>query len=240
MNVAELAQSERIWYYFIKMCEICRISGEEANLKNFIADFARAHNLAFQTDDAGNIMVIKERNPQSLSCKTTLLQAHMDMVPRVADGFEFDFRTMPLPLQIDGDMLNCGHKTTLGADNGIGVAAALAVLEDNNSPYGRIKALFTVGEEVGMVGALALDPAWIKDCDQMLNFDSGGGLTVGCAGGVKIHTQLPVYCENYPAGFRGVKVRVSDLAGGHSGCDIHLKRINAIRVLLHLLGSVRC
>lgn len=240
MNVAALARSKRIWYFFIKMCEICRISGEETNLQKFIADFARSHNLAFQTDAVGNIMVTREKNPQCSSTKTTLLQAHMDMVPRIADGFDFDFKSMPLPLQIDGDMLSCSNKTTLGADNGIGVAAALAVLEDEKSPFGRIKALFTVGEEVGMIGASALNPEWIKDCDQMLNFDSGGGLTVGCAGGVKIHTQLPVYCENYPDGFRGVKVRVSDLAGGHSGCDIHLNRINAIRVLLQLLGAVRC
>ena len=92
MNVAALARSKRIWYFFIKMCEICRISGEETNLQKFIADFARSHNLAFQTDAVGNIMVTREKNPQCSSTKTTLLQAHMDMVPRIADGFDFDFK----------------------------------------------------------------------------------------------------------------------------------------------------
>ena len=224
-----------LWKYFDLLCHIPRPSKHEAQAAQFIIDFAKKHNLTWKQDKTGNVMVSKPATKGMENCKTIVMQAHLDMVPQKNEGVVHDFTTDPIVPLIDGDWVKA-KDTTLGADNGIGVAAAMAVMEAKNLIHGPLEALFTVDEETGMTGALSLEPGFITG-DILLNLDSedDNELTIGCAGGMNTTGTFNYTLEETSKDTMGYKIAVTGLKGGHSGVDIHLNRANSIKLITRFL-----
>ncbi len=227
-----------LWHYFKAICQIPHPSGHEQALAKWLVKEAKAHGLAAETDPAGNVKIHRPAAPGLAHKPHVILQAHLDMVPQVAEGCRFDFLHDPIALKLDRDLLYSDSGTTLGADNGIGVAAALASLFVPDGQYGPLTAVFTVSEEVGLDGAQALSPGFLA-ADYLLNLDSecDKEIIVGCAGGAQTSFARPYQGESAPAGYLGVKFTVRNLAGGHSGINIHQRRGNALKLLAALLAE---
>lgn len=225
-----------VWEIFEKICSIPHPSGHEEMLAEALAADARARGLAVRRDAAGNLRIDRAAAPGFESAPVILLQAHLDMVPQKAPGVTFDFLTDPIPPEVRGEWVVSGAGTTLGADNGIGVAAALALLFDPAWRGGALAGVFTVSEEVGLNGALALSPEMLAGAC-LLNLDSEeeGELYLGCAGGARLTLTFDPAFQMAPAGMAGVRCTVGGMAGGHSGCNIADRRGNAIRLLARLL-----
>ncbi|MBO7188185.1 MAG: M20/M25/M40 family metallo-hydrolase, partial [Tidjanibacter sp.] len=181
-NIAKLAP-QPIWKHFAEICKIPRPSYHEAEIREYLVKFAKEHNLEHFVDGGNNVIIRKPATPGMESRKGIVIQAHVDMVPQKNSDKEFDFTKDSIVAYIDGDWVTADG-TTLGADNGIGVAAILAVLESNDIKHGPIEALFTATEETGMDGAFGLKAGELSG-DILLNLDSEteGELYVGCAGG---------------------------------------------------------
>jgi dipeptidase D len=205
----------------------------------FIYDFGTGLGLETQKDDTGNVLIRKPATKGFENRPTVVLQSHLDMVPQKNSGINHDFAKDPIDAYIDGDWVKA-RGTTLGADNGIGVSLALAVLADNSLPHGPVEALFTVNEEVGMDGAFGLKPGFIQG-RILLNCDSEeeGKLFVGCAGGADVNVSFR-YKKGSPLIEGDVPVRIflSGLKGGHSGVDIHLGRANANKLMFRFLKNI--
>ncbi len=225
-----------VWEIFEMICSIPHPSGHEAALAEALAAAARERGLAVRRDAAGNLRIDRAAAPGFESAPVVLLQAHLDMVPQTAPGVKFDFLTDPIPPEIRGEWVVSGAGTTLGSDNGIGVAAAVALLFDPAWRGGALAGVFTVSEEVGLNGALALSPEMLEGT-YLLNLDSEeeGELYLGCAGGVRLTLTFDVAFQPVSAGMTGVRCTVGGMAGGHSGCNIADRRGNAIRLLARLL-----
>ena len=229
--------SEKVLSFFKEITRIPRESGHEEKIIAYLQEFAASHNLECKTDEAGNVLIVKEAAPGFEDVPAIVLQSHSDMVCEKNEGVEHDFATDPIRYVIeDGWMI--APDTTLGADCGIGIAAQLALL-DSDLPCGKIECLFTVSEETGLDGAMALKPGFF-DGKILLNLDSEdeGEIFVGCAGGLDTtavfnHTYDPV-CED----FQMQEVYVKDAMGGHSGDDINKGRANAVQLLGRFLYSV--
>ncbi|MCF8217212.1 MAG: aminoacyl-histidine dipeptidase [Chlorobium sp.] len=224
-----------VWNHFYSLTRIPRPSGHEDAIRSFIADFGRALGLETILDGAGNVIIRKPATPGMEDRKGVILQAHLDMVPQKNSGTDHDFERDAIEPIIDGEWVRaCG--TTLGADNGIGVAAAMAVLESSTLRHGPVEALFTSEEETGMVGATGLQPAMLRG-EMLLNLDSEdeGELFIGCAGGLDGTITIRYAETALPADYTGFSLRVSGLRGGHSGMDIHLGRGNANKIMNRLL-----
>ena len=237
MNVREL-EPQRLWKFFADVCSIPHPSGHEERLRGYILDFAKENDLVSRCDSIGNVLLSKPASPGCENLKTVLMQGHLDMVPECNSDYDFDFTKQPIQPIVDGDLIRAEY-TTLGADNGIGVAMALAVMTDDDLQHGPLRALFTIEEETGLTGAGQVDPSFI-DADIMLNLDSEdeGQLFIGCAGGARVDfTCEPEYIK-IPAGYEFVEVAITGLLGGHSGCDIHRGRGNAIIEAAHMLKVV--
>jgi dipeptidase D len=234
MKLTELSP-KTLWGHFAEICNIPRPSKHEAEIRQYIVDFARAHNLEYTVDSADNVIVRKPATPGMEGRKGIVLQAHLDMVPQKNGDKVFDFEKDPIEAYVDGEWVTA-NGTTLGADNGIGVAAALAVLESTDIKHGAIEGLFTATEETGMDGAFGLKAGELTG-EILLNLDSEteGELYVGCAGGMDANVVMPYIAEKAPAGYKSVKVKVTGLKGGHSGIEIILQRANANKVLFRLL-----
>lgn len=226
-----------LWKHFRFLCDTPRPSGSEAAVINGIAQWASARGLTTLQDDVGNLLVRKPATPGHEQAPGIVLQGHVDMVAQAA--VPHDFQRDPIQTEVREGWLHA-KGTTLGADNGIGVAAALAVLEDDTLVHGPIEALFTIGEEVSMEGALALSTDWLNG-RYLLNMDAEewGSVYVGCAGGV--HVLLDESLPEAPLSdeLSSVKIAVTGLKGGHSGIDINLQRGNAHVVLARALLAVR-
>lgn len=231
---------EDIWRNFYKLSQIPRPSGCMQEVADFIEDFGKNLGLETLRDKANNIIIRKPATLGYENCKTIILQSHMDMVPQKNEGTVHDFTKDPISLLIQENWLTADG-TTLGADNGIGVAAILSVLEQKSLPHGNIEALFTVDEENGMNGAFALADDVLKG-DILLNLDSEDEheLIVGCCGAVKVECNFPFVKESVPVGDKAFKIAVVGLQGGHSGIDIHLQRANANKLLFHFLKTLVC
>jgi dipeptidase D len=190
---------------------------------------------AVSQDAAGNVLIRKSAAPGREAAATTALQAHVDMVCEKNEGTVHDFLTDPIALVRDGDLLHA-RGTTLGADNGIGVAAAMAVLASREIQHGPLEVLITVGEEMGLTGAKALKPG-ILDAEYLLNLDSGkaGHITIGCSGGLDSNAVRPVRLRPASPGQSAYRLKVSGLKGGHSGGEINQGRGNAIKILAQVL-----
>ena len=229
-----------VWKHFAAICNIPHPSHHEEKIRQYVVDFAAAQGLECLVDEANNVLVRKPATAGMENRKGIVIQAHLDMVPQKNNDKVFDFENDPIEAYIDGEWVTA-NGTTLGADNGIGAAAILAVLEDNTLAHGPVEALFTATEETGMDGAFGLK-AGVLEGDILLNLDSEteGELYVGCAGGLDANITLPYSAEAAPEGFVAYAVEVKGLKGGHSGIQIGYQRANANRELFRMINHSAC
>lgn len=234
MEVKDL-KPELIWKCFDEITKIPRPSCHEEQIRDFLLKFAADHNIEVRTDKVGNVVMSKPATPRHESAPTVILQSHMDMVAEKNNDTEHDFLKDPIQTYIDGEWVKA-RGTTLGADNGIGMAAAMAVMIDDSLVHGPVEALFTVNEEIGLEGAQNLGKDMITGT-MLLNLDSedDGEIFVGCAGGIDT-TATFTYRRSYtPENFKYMRVSVTGLLGGHSGSDINLGRANANKVIARFI-----
>ena len=226
--------SATVLKFFQEITRIPRESGHEAPMTAYLQAFAAARGLACKTDKTGNVVITRDAAKGKEKVPTLVLQAHQDMVCEKNPGFDFDFLTQPIPYEIeDGWMV--AKNTTLGADDGIGIAACLALL-DSPLELGRLECLFTISEETGMDGAFALESGFFTG-KTLINLDSEdeGQLFVGCAGGMETTATIDFRREPLRKGYKTLKVSVTGAQGGHSGDDINKERCNALRELVRFL-----
>ena len=226
-----------VFAIFDEITKVPRPSKKEGKIRQYLLDFAEKHNLAVKTDAVGNVEMNLPATPGHEDAPTVILQAHMDMVCESNDK-NFDFENSPITTVVDGEWLRA-EGTTLGADNGIGMAAALAALTDKELVHGPLEALFTVDEETGLTGANNLGEGMISG-SILLNLDSedDAEIFVGCAGGVDTTCTFRYERMMAPTDFFYFKVEISKGLGGHSGGDIHLGRANANRLLARFLYTL--
>ncbi len=227
-----------VFSYFSEICQVPRPSKKEEKIIAYLKAFGERNHLETKTDEAGNVLIKKPATPGMENRKTVVLQAHMDMVCEKNNDVKHDFLKDPIETVVEGEWLKA-KGTTLGADNGIGVATGLALLTDESVEHGPIECLFTVDEETGLTGAYALKEGFMSG-DILLNLDSEdeGELFIGCAGGGDSIGDLTYQEVEVPAGYFCCKVHVKGLKGGHSGGDIHLGRGNANKILNRFLSRV--
>jgi dipeptidase D len=228
-------QPSLLWEHFYEISQIPRCSREEEKVRDYIIQVAKRNGLKYKMDPVGNIVVQKPASPGLESKPTIVFQGHLDMVCEKNKGTEHNFAKDPIKLEKDGDWLKADG-TTLGADNGIGVAAALAVLESGDLKHGPLEFLFTIDEETGLTGAQEISPDML-DGRILLNMDSeeDGAVYIGCAGGQDAEIFIKTDTEKVPTGFKAVMIKVTGLMGGHSGLNIHEGRGNAIKLLNRFL-----
>jgi len=226
---------ENVWKHFYELTQIPRPTGHTQATQKYVVDFAKSHNLAVKQDKVGNVLVTKPASKGMENAPVVILQAHLDMVPQKNSDVKHDFLKDPIDAYIDGNKVKA-RSTTLGADNGIGAAAILAIMEDNNLQHGKIEGLFTIDEEEGMVGAFGLEPGFLTG-SVMLNLDTEeeGELCVGCAGGIDENISWQFKNAEVPEGDVAVRISLTGLKGGHSGGEIHLGRGNANKMMFRLL-----
>ncbi len=231
-------EPKQVWENFDMLCANPRPSKHEEKVKKAIIDYARKHNIHCVTDKIGNIILKKPSTEGMKNRKGVILQAHVDMVPQKNADVEHDFINDPIQPWIDGEWVRA-KGTTLGADNGIGVAAALAIMTDETLPHGPLEALLTIDEETGMTGAFGLESGELEG-EILLNLDSEteGELYVGCAGGVDATIKLKYGTEPIEAGRTSFVLSVKGFKGGHSGMDIILQRGNANKSLFRMLKAL--
>ena len=229
---------QNVWKHFYSLTQIPRPSGHMEKITKFLIDFGKGLGLESFVDEVGNVIIRKPATPGMENRKGVILQAHMDMVPQKNNDTIHDFTTDPIETYVDGDWVKA-KGTTLGADNGLGVAAIMAVLEDNNLKHGPLEALITKDEETGMYGAFGLKPGTMQG-EILLNLDSEdeGELYIGCAGGLDITATLE-YKEEMPmVDFVARKITLKGLRGGHSGLEINEGRGNANKLLAHIVHDL--
>ncbi len=238
MDYNEL-KPKKIFHFFQEICRIPHPSKHEEKLIAYIRDFAVQRGLWNQTDASGNILVRKPASTGHEERPGVVLQAHVDMVPDKRKGVEHDFLTDPIRTRIEGEWLQA-EGTTLGADNGIGVAAALAVLDSDELKHGPLECLFTVDEETSLGGAWSILPGWLQS-PYLINLDSEeeGEIFVGCAGGNCLHATIDYIPETTPSDYFFFKIGIEGLTGGHSGGDIHKGRANALKIISSLACQLR-
>ncbi|WP_290871725.1 aminoacyl-histidine dipeptidase [Aquabacterium sp.] len=231
-------QPAAVWAHFATLCRIPRPSKHEGPLRDHLKAWAEAHGLATVVDAAGNLIVRKPASPGCEGAPGVVLQGHLDMVTQQNSDTVHDFFKDPIrPVLRDGWL--CAEGTTLGADNGIGVALSLAVLEDASLVHGPLEALFTVDEEAGMGGAQGLAAGALQG-RLMLNLDTEewGEFYLGCAGGVDVNVHRSAAPEPVTTGLTGRRLSLRGLRGGHSGVNIHEERGNAIKLLVRVLNGL--
>lgn len=235
MNTIQQLAPQLLWKHFYSLTQIPRPSGKIEPIATFLADFGKSLGLETLRDEAGNVLVRKPATPGMENRKPVVLQAHMDMVPQKNSGIAHDFENDPIDAYIDGEWVTA-RDTTLGADNGIGVAAAMAVLESTDIAHPAIEMFITVDEETGMHGAFGLQPGFLQ-AEILINMDSEdeGELYVGCAGGIDANVSFAYSEVPVPEGDVALKVTLKGLKGGHSGVDIHLQRANANKLMFRFL-----
>lgn len=236
MEVKDL-NPKRVFEIFDEITKVPRPSKKEEKIRQYLLDFAKAHGLEAKTDKVGNVAIFKPATPGHEDAPRVIMQGHMDMVCESNDK-SFDFENNPITTIVDGEWVRADG-TTLGADNGIGVAAALAVMTEPDLVHGPLEALVTVDEETGMTGAFGIEKEML-DGDMLLNLDSedDAEIFVGCAGGVDTVCTFDYNRSFAPKDFIYFKIDVSKGLGGHSGGDIHLGRANANKILARFLFDV--
>ena len=236
MEVKDL-EPKAVFEIFDEITKIPRPSKKEEKIRRYLLDFAAKHNLNAKTDAVGNVVITKPATPGHENAPTVILQGHMDMVCESNDK-NFDFENQPIRTIIDGEWVKADG-TTLGADNGIGVAAALAAVTDDKLVHGPLEVLVTVDEETGMTGAFGLGDGMISG-SILLNLDSedDAEVFVGCAGGVDTVASFHYNRSVAPNDFHYFKVDISGGLGGHSGGDIHLGHANANKLLARFLWGL--
>lgn len=236
MEIKNLAP-ELVWNIFDQITKVPRPSKKEEKIRQWLVDFAKQHNIEYHLDATGNILMRKPATPGYEDHQTIVMQGHIDMVCEKNSDVDHDFENDPIETIIDGDWVKA-NGTTLGADNGVGVALSLACLIDDSFQHGPLEALFTYDEETGLTGANAIEEGFMTG-KVLINLDSEteGQIFIGCAGGMDTvglfhYTPAPAPKDLYYA-----KVKVSGLLGGHSGGDIHLQHANANKILVRFLTT---
>ncbi|MCP4553320.1 MAG: aminoacyl-histidine dipeptidase [Bacteroidetes bacterium] len=226
---------ERLWYYFSEILKVPRPSKREEQITDYLVTFGNTHNLETIVDDIGNVIIKKKATIDKVNARTVILQSHMDMVCEKNNDKIHDFDHDPIEARIDSDWIKA-NGTTLGADDGIGIAAQLAILESDSIGHGPLECLFTTDEETGLTGAKNLDPSVLAG-KVLLNLDSEdeGQLFIGCAGGIDTTIELEYKKEDLPVHYDSFKIFVNGLKGGHSGDEIDKGLGNANKILCRLL-----
>ncbi len=227
-----------LWKHFEEICGIPRPSRKEEKVAQYVVSFAKKNNLEFARDEFGNVVIRKPATPGKENLTPVVLQGHLDMVAEKNADVSHDFDKDPIQPYIDGDWVKA-KGTTLGSDNGIGVAAALAVMESKEIEHGPVEALFTLDEETGLFGAQALKSGFVN-AKILLNLDSeeDGALYIGCAGGQNTYVKFKFNAKDIPANTVAIEIKVTGLKGGHSGLDINTGRGNAIKLMTRLLHNL--
>lgn len=228
-----------VWSIFEEICKVPRPSKKEEKIMQYLLDFGKKNNLETKRDEIGNVLIKKSAYPGMEHLPTVVLQSHMDMVCEKNSDVEHDFDKDPIVPYIDGEWVKA-KGTTLGADDGIGVAAELALLISKDIKHGAIECLFTVDEETGLSGAFALQPGFF-DGKILLNLDSEdeGEMFIGCAGGIDTVITVPYDYKNIDGNKFAFNISVKGLLGGHSGDDINKGRANAIKILNRFIWESR-
>ncbi len=230
-------EPKALWGRFADLNAIPRPSGKEEAVCQWITGLAQSHGLDVSSDDVGNVLVRKPATAGMENRKTVILQSHVDMVCQKNNDTDFDFDTQGIRMKVDGDWVRA-EGTTLGADNGLGVATMLAIMESKNAPHPPLELLFTIDEETGMTGALELKQGWMKG-EILLNLDTEDDreIGIGCAGGIDLGFSGQL-ATTAPAAEHGVLVEVKGGSGGHSGMDIHKGIANANKLLVRVLREM--
>ena len=234
MNINEL-DPKVVWGNFYGLTRVPRPSKHEGKVIEYLLNWGKEHGVDVSKDDTGNVIFRKPATPGYENRRGVILQGHMDMVPQKTSDSTHDFLKDPISAYVDGEWVTA-DRTTLGADNGIGVAMGLAVLEDPSVEHGPVEVLVTYDEETGMTGATSLKPGVLKG-DILINLDSEeeGELCVGCAGGLDVSAEFVYHKYNTKPQWKGLRIAVKGLQGGHSGMDISLYRANANKVMARIL-----
>ncbi len=237
MKKLQELQPSIVWDYFGQICQVPRPSKKEEKIIDFLIQFAKKHNLSYKTDDAGNVVISKPASKGFEKMRPVVLQSHMDMVCEKNSDLVFDFDTQPIIPVVDGEWVRA-EGTTLGADDGIGIAAQLAILASDNIKHGPLECLFTVDEETGLTGAFELKPGFFES-RILLNLDSEdeGELFIGCAGGIDSVATMKYQQVEVPKPSVAFKMMVKGLKGGHSGDDIDKARGNSNKILVRFLWN---
>ncbi|TNH01785.1 aminoacyl-histidine dipeptidase [Testudinibacter sp. TR-2022] len=238
MQQIKQLQPTLLWQWFQQICDIPHPSYQEEQLAEHIVAWAKQQQLWVERDEVGNILIRKAATAGMQNRKKVALQAHLDMVPQKNEGTVHDFSTDPIRPYIDGEWVTA-ENTTLGADNGIGLASALAVLASDDLAHPDLEVLLTMTEESGMIGANGLQPNWLQS-EILINTDTeeNGQIYIGCAGGIDgdLRLDLDVEANSLP---HAAKLVLKGLKGGHSGADIHTGRGNAIKLLGRVLAQLQ-
>lgn len=237
-NLTDL-EPKILWSHFAHICSIPHPSHHEAKLANYVKEFGEQLGLATSIDKLNNVIIKKPATKGMENRATIILQAHLDMVPQKNNDTPHNFETDPIEAYIDGEFVTA-KGTTLGADNGIGIATIMAILESKDITHGPIEALFTIDEEDGMEGAAAIQPEALSG-KILLNLDTEdeAEIDIGCAGGQYTHATLPYATEPTPNDSTALEIKLLGLHGGHSGVDIILERGNANKILNRLLWETQ-
>jgi len=228
--------NDRVFYHFYQISQIPHGSGNEKALSDYVLNWAKHLGLDALQDKVNNVLIRKPASPGYENAPAVMLQAHLDMVCEKAEGIEHDFEKDPICWVIEGDILSTGGRTTLGADDGIGMALAMAVLEDRSLNHPELEVLFTVNEEDDMLGADSFDTALMKSA-YLFNLDGAEDSTVqvGSCGGMQVDVRVPLSLQPVPETWQSFRLSVSGLKGGHSGEDIHFGHGNANILLARAL-----
>lgn len=232
----ENLQPQRVFYYFEKMCQIPHGSRNTKQISDFCVDFAKAHNLEYHQDADNNVIIIKEATAGYENADAAIIQGHLDMVCEKTADCTKDMEKEGLDVYVDGDEVRA-RDTTLGGDNGIAVAMAMAILEDDTLSHPRVEAVFTVDEEIGLLGAGSIDVSPLKG-KTMINIDSEdeGIFTVSCAGGNVADCRLPLQTVKYTG--TAYEIEITGCKGGHSGVEIDKGRSNANVLMGRVLQDI--
>lgn len=224
-----------VWRYFEEICKIPRLSKNEAKIRTYLKDFAKENKLEVKEDSVGNILIIREADPDHKHIKSVVLQSHMDMVGEKDANTNHDWDKDPIKPIIKNGWVTA-EVTTLGADDGIGIAAQMAILTDKNIKCGKIECLFTVDEETGMTGAINLEPGFFES-KILLNLDSEdeGELFIGCAGGIDTVSNFKYETEKTADNSIAFNLSITGLHGGHSGDEIHNGYANSVKIVTDIL-----
>lgn len=237
MNSIKDLQPQEVWQNFYKLTQVPRPSNHEEKARKFMLEWAKENHIEAEMDEVGNIILRKPATPGMENRKGVILQGHLDMVPQKNEDTVHDFENDPIQTYIDGEWVRA-KGTTLGADNGMGVAASMAILTSTDIPHGPLEVLITATEETGMDGASGLKPGVLQG-DILLNLDSEteGELYVGCAGGIDSTIEFNYKEEAVPEDSKAFRIGIKGLKGGHSGMDINLGRGNSNKLLFRFLKT---